>query len=118
MIEATFKDGRKVKYNKSAMDGMMTDADVIKVIDLETGEVLIDRNLLFNDIATLAIIIKLLPAIVRMNRVSLMSMIGMILDSYGAQNNYTSAETILLLEELLSVQKNVQSKLGMMPWLK
>ena len=35
MIEAKFKDGRKAKYTKGVLDSMMTDADVVEVIDLE-----------------------------------------------------------------------------------
>ena len=114
MIQATFKDGRKVKYSNAVVDSMRSDVDVVEVIDLETGEVLIDRNPLEQDRDILEIMIRLSPAIASMNRVSFMSMLGTILDSYGAENNYTSTETILMLEQLLDVQKCVHRMEGMM----
>lgn len=40
MIEALFRDGRKVKYTVRILHLLMADPDVIEVIDLETGELL------------------------------------------------------------------------------
>ena len=40
MIKATFKDGRKATYTKAVLTLMMYDADVVEIVDLETGEIL------------------------------------------------------------------------------
>ena len=116
MIEAKFKDGRKAKYTNEVVDSMRSDVDVVEVIDLETGEVLIDRNPFGKDMEILEIMLRLAPAIASMNKVSFMSMLGTILDIYGAENKYTSAETIKMLEELLEVQRCVHRTEGMMWW--
>ena len=39
-IQATFKDGRKAIYTDSVLIMMINDADVVEIIDMETGEVL------------------------------------------------------------------------------
>ena len=39
-IQATFKDGRKAIYTDSVLSMMINDADVVEIIDMETGEVL------------------------------------------------------------------------------
>lgn len=44
MIEARFKDGRKAIYTNSMLHLMETDADIVEVIDLDTGEVLIAQD--------------------------------------------------------------------------
>lgn len=39
-IQATFRDGRKAVYTDAVLAMMMGDADVIEIIDMQTGEVL------------------------------------------------------------------------------
>lgn len=40
VVIATFKDGRQVKYTQSVLPLLMTDPDVITVINAETGEII------------------------------------------------------------------------------
>ena len=38
-IRATFRDGRQATYTTAIIPLMMTDPDVIEIMDLETGEI-------------------------------------------------------------------------------
>ena len=40
MVLVTFKDGRQASYTKAVYELLITDEDVIEIVDEETGEVL------------------------------------------------------------------------------
>lgn len=116
MIEAKFKDGRRVKYTRGVLDSMMTDADVVEVIDLETGEVLIDRAVseVEQDMAVMMSVMSLTPIIGKLSRTGFMSLLGSMIDQYGADNGMCSKEICEMLEQLALVQKEVHRIEGMM----
>ena len=40
MLKVKFRDGRTATYTQSVLDLLLTDSDVVEVIDLRTGELL------------------------------------------------------------------------------
>ena len=44
-ITAEFRDGRKAIYTRAIWDLLVTDADVIAIMDNQTGEILFNRNM-------------------------------------------------------------------------